>query len=273
MAKSPPARAGDVGQIPGWAGSPEGGNGSPLQHSCLETSLDRGVQQAAARGVAEGRTGSSGLQPVGLRRAGQELVAESQREHQPPQAASCAPLAPGPSPCCWPASCTPRLVVGPEGLAGACCAHLVVLRAGVCGAGRASAPGPSEGSWAGLCVLAAALCPSAAQPSGACVASVCLLFQAAFVPGPMLPHSRPFCLRCFARSGMSRGTRGGCLWFLGTAVGLVPSVCCRVAPCARACLRGCLPCVDVCSSPVPSREYGRCVRSHSRDCSDSSASV
>ena len=38
--KNPPASAGDVrdtGSIPGWEGSPGGGNGNPLQHSCLET--------------------------------------------------------------------------------------------------------------------------------------------------------------------------------------------------------------------------------------------
>ena len=36
MAKNPPAKAGDTGSIPGWGRSPGGGNGNPLQYSCLE---------------------------------------------------------------------------------------------------------------------------------------------------------------------------------------------------------------------------------------------
>ena len=35
--------AGDWGWIPGFGGSPGGGNGNPLLHSCLEKSMDRGV--------------------------------------------------------------------------------------------------------------------------------------------------------------------------------------------------------------------------------------
>ena len=36
MVKNPPANAGDAGLIPGSGRSPEGGNGNPLQYSCLE---------------------------------------------------------------------------------------------------------------------------------------------------------------------------------------------------------------------------------------------
>ena len=46
MVKNPPASAGDTGDsasIPGWGSSPEGGNGNPLQHSCLENPVDRGA--------------------------------------------------------------------------------------------------------------------------------------------------------------------------------------------------------------------------------------
>ena len=32
------------------------GNGTPLQHSCLENPMDRGAWKAAVHGVAEGRT-------------------------------------------------------------------------------------------------------------------------------------------------------------------------------------------------------------------------
>ena len=43
--------AGDLGSIPGWGRSPGEGNGYPLQHSCLENSVDRGAWQATVHGV------------------------------------------------------------------------------------------------------------------------------------------------------------------------------------------------------------------------------
>ena len=49
MVKNPPAHAGDaidVGSIPGSGRSPEEGSGNPLQYSCLENPMDRGVWQA-----------------------------------------------------------------------------------------------------------------------------------------------------------------------------------------------------------------------------------
>ena len=49
MVKNPPANAGDaidVGSIPGSGRSPEEGSGNPLQYSCLENPMDRGVWQA-----------------------------------------------------------------------------------------------------------------------------------------------------------------------------------------------------------------------------------
>ena len=36
MLKNPPAMGEDLGSIPGLGRSPGGGNGYPLQHSCLE---------------------------------------------------------------------------------------------------------------------------------------------------------------------------------------------------------------------------------------------
>ena len=44
---------GDVGSIPGSGRSPGGVNGSPLQCSCLENPMDRGVSWATVLGVAE----------------------------------------------------------------------------------------------------------------------------------------------------------------------------------------------------------------------------
>ena len=44
--------AGDPSLIPGSGGSPGGGNGNPLQYSCLGNPMDRGAQWATAHGVA-----------------------------------------------------------------------------------------------------------------------------------------------------------------------------------------------------------------------------
>ena len=60
VAKNPPANAGDAGDISsifGLGRSPGGGNDDPLQHSCLENPVDRGV---------------CGLQSMGSQRVGQD---------------------------------------------------------------------------------------------------------------------------------------------------------------------------------------------------------
>ena len=44
--------AGDLGSIPGLGRSPGEGNGNPLQYSCLENPIDRGIWQATVHGVA-----------------------------------------------------------------------------------------------------------------------------------------------------------------------------------------------------------------------------
>ena len=41
----------DTGLIPGLGRCPGGGNGNPLQYSCLENSMDRGAWQAPIHGV------------------------------------------------------------------------------------------------------------------------------------------------------------------------------------------------------------------------------
>ena len=47
--------SGDAGSIPRSEISPGGGNGNPLQYSCLEHPMDRGAWQAAVQGVTKSR--------------------------------------------------------------------------------------------------------------------------------------------------------------------------------------------------------------------------
>ena len=54
--KDPPARAGDTGSVPGLGRSPGGGNGHPLQYSCLENSTASGPWKATVHGVAKSQT-------------------------------------------------------------------------------------------------------------------------------------------------------------------------------------------------------------------------
>ena len=56
MVKNLPANAGevrDIGSFPGSGRSPGGGNGNPLQYSCLENPMDRAVWQDTVHGVTE----------------------------------------------------------------------------------------------------------------------------------------------------------------------------------------------------------------------------
>ena len=53
VVKNLPAKTGDAGLIPGSERSPGGGHGSPLQYSCLENPMDRGVWQALVHKIAE----------------------------------------------------------------------------------------------------------------------------------------------------------------------------------------------------------------------------
>ena len=56
LVKNLPVSAGDArdaGRIPGLGRSSGGGNGNPLQYSCLENSTDRGAWQDIDRGVAK----------------------------------------------------------------------------------------------------------------------------------------------------------------------------------------------------------------------------
>ena len=48
--------AGDLGSIPVLGRFPGEGNGTPLQYSCLENSMDRGAWRAIVHGCAKNRT-------------------------------------------------------------------------------------------------------------------------------------------------------------------------------------------------------------------------
>ena len=59
MVKNPPANARylrDGGLVLGSERSPGGGNGTPLQYSCLENPMDGGAWKAAVHRVAKSRT-------------------------------------------------------------------------------------------------------------------------------------------------------------------------------------------------------------------------
>ena len=56
MVKNWLASAGDTGLIPGLGRSPGEGNGNPLQHLCLENSIDRGAWRTTVYGVAKSWT-------------------------------------------------------------------------------------------------------------------------------------------------------------------------------------------------------------------------
>ena len=60
VGKNPPANTGgprDMSSIPRLGRSPGGGNGNPLQYSCLEKNpMDRGAWRATIHGVAKRST-------------------------------------------------------------------------------------------------------------------------------------------------------------------------------------------------------------------------
>ena len=58
MVKNPPANAGEAGLIPGSGRSPGGGNGNPLQYSCLGNLMNREpgrLRSMGSRGEEGGR--------------------------------------------------------------------------------------------------------------------------------------------------------------------------------------------------------------------------
>ena len=51
-----PCNVGGLGSIPGLGRCPREGKGYPLQYSCLENPMDRGVWRATVHGVAKSQT-------------------------------------------------------------------------------------------------------------------------------------------------------------------------------------------------------------------------
>ena len=56
LVKNLPANAGSAASIPGPGRSSREGNGNPLQHSCLENSMDKGAWRATVHGVVKSQT-------------------------------------------------------------------------------------------------------------------------------------------------------------------------------------------------------------------------
>ena len=59
MVKNLPVKEGDIrdmGLIRGLGRSPEGGDGNPLQYSCLENPMDGGTWRAIIHGVSKSQT-------------------------------------------------------------------------------------------------------------------------------------------------------------------------------------------------------------------------
>ena len=56
VVKNLPVSAEDEGSMPGLGRSPGGGNGNPLQHSCLGYPMDRGAWTATVHVVTKSQT-------------------------------------------------------------------------------------------------------------------------------------------------------------------------------------------------------------------------
>ena len=59
VVKNPPANAGntgDSGWIPGLERPPGGGNGNPVQYSCLGNARDRGTRRVTVHGITKSPT-------------------------------------------------------------------------------------------------------------------------------------------------------------------------------------------------------------------------
>ena len=57
-------RCKSIGLISGWGRSPRGGNGNPLQYSCLESPIDPGTWQPTLHRVPQSQTRLNEQQPI-----------------------------------------------------------------------------------------------------------------------------------------------------------------------------------------------------------------
>ena len=64
MIKNSPTNAGDAGSLPQLRRCAGAGNGKPLQYTCLENSMNRGVWQATVYGVAKELAMNDKLSPT-----------------------------------------------------------------------------------------------------------------------------------------------------------------------------------------------------------------
>ena len=77
MVKILPANAGhirDVGSVPGWGRSPSGGNGNPLQYSCLENPHGQRNLQGYYSWVCKVSDMTEQLNSKGTERVGPDLI-------------------------------------------------------------------------------------------------------------------------------------------------------------------------------------------------------
>ena len=64
----------DVASVPGSRRSPGGGNGNPLQYSCLGNPMDKGVRRAIVHGASKSQTQLSTYLPT---RSGLRFITQS----------------------------------------------------------------------------------------------------------------------------------------------------------------------------------------------------
>ena len=97
VVQNPPVNAGDAGDtcsIPGSGRSPGGGNGNPLQYSCLKNPMNRGAWRATVHGVVKSWTRLS-MHALSSVQFSRSVVSDSLRPHESQHA---RPPCPSPTP-------------------------------------------------------------------------------------------------------------------------------------------------------------------------------
>ena len=72
-----PGDRGAAGSIPGWGRSCGGGNGNPLQYSCLGNSMHRGAQWGTVHGMAKSQTRLRAHACALLRKRRRQIIEEA----------------------------------------------------------------------------------------------------------------------------------------------------------------------------------------------------